>query len=76
MNAIRQQFVGVFLALSPVFALQSCTVKPLKLASEDKITVETVPSIYGHISRVSVESSETGTRVSGEVHGSSSPSIL
>ena len=71
MNAIRQQFVGVFLALSPVFALQSCAVKPLKLVSEDKITVETVPSIYGHISRVSVESSETGTRVSGEVHGSS-----
>lgn len=71
MNAIRQKFLGVFLALSPIFALQSCAAQPLNPVSEDKVTVETVPSIYGHVSRVSVVSSETGIRVAGEVHGSS-----
>jgi len=71
MNTFSQQVLDVFLVLSTVFTLQSCATKPLNLVSEDKVIVETVPSIYGHVSRVSVVSSETGIRVAGEVHGSS-----
>jgi hypothetical protein len=70
-NTFSRQALHVFLTLSIVFTLQSCAAKPLNLVGEDKVTVETVPSIYGHLSRVSVVSSETGIKVAGEVHGSS-----
>jgi hypothetical protein len=71
MYPISQQVLGVLLALSTLFALQSCATKTVNLVSEGTITVETVPSIYGHVSRVSVVASETGIRVAGEVYGSS-----
>lgn len=71
MNTYSQQVLGVFLVLSTLFTLQSCATKTLNLVSEGKVNIETVPSNYGHVSRVSVVSSETGIIVAGDVHGAS-----
>lgn len=70
MNAIKNQALSITLMLSTILAIQGCTTMPHDLGRDGKVSVETIPSRYGHVSRVSVLASETGVRVAGEVHGS------
>jgi hypothetical protein len=58
-----------FLVIASILILQGCVAMPPDLVSEGKVNVETVPSTQGHVSKVSVLASETGIRVTGQVHG-------
>jgi len=64
-----RRFVYYFMALATIIILQGCAAMSPDLVSEGKVNVETVPSRQGHVSKVSVLASETGVRVTGQVHG-------
>jgi hypothetical protein len=51
--------------------LHGCATTAENLTDEDRVKIETVPSEYGHLSRISVWAGEAGTEIVGEVHGRS-----
>jgi hypothetical protein len=68
MNTFNQQVFCFFVVLAAI--ISGCAAKSVDLVRDGKVNVETVPSRHGHVSGLSVLTSESGIKITGDVHGS------